>query len=505
MEFHFHVLKSSIFAFILAKEGAKERGYFMKEQESISTGVKKRPGLLISLIPIVSVFLLLYMSLTSWELDIHIPLIFAAIIAAVLAVVCLKVSWSDLEKGIISSITSAMQAILIACLIGLIVGSWIAGGIVPSLIYYGLKILSPKFFLVTCLLVCSIVAITTGSSWTTAGTLGVAMLGIGTSMGIPPAVTAGCVVSAAYFGDKMSPFSDTTNLAPAVAGTTLFAHIRHMMYTAGTSYAIAIIGFMLLNTKYTGGAEQTQQIAEVSAALKTEFIISPWLMLPLLILLLLIYFKIPAIPGLVASMLIGAFCAVCIQGMDIATIGTVLSYGYESTNENEIISTLLSNGGLQNMMWTVSLILCSLTFGGVMQTSGMLETLANSMLKLAKGTVGLITCTGLTALLVNLICGEQYLSILITGKMYKEEYIARDLAPQNLSRTLEDFGTITSPLIPWTTCAVAMSTYLGVSTIDYLPYCFLNLANPIVAIIFAAIGFTIRKRSEVPAEDIIEE
>ncbi|MBQ0005041.1 MAG: Na+/H+ antiporter NhaC [Clostridiales bacterium] len=473
-----------------------------KNEKEIIT--PKKPGLILSLIPIVAVFLMLYMSLTSWGLDIQIPLIFAAIIAAFIAVVCLKVRWQDLEKGIIDSITSAMQAILIACLIGLIVGSWIAGGIVPSLVYYGLKILSPKFFLVTCLLVCSIVAITTGSSWTTAGTLGVAMLGIGTSMGIPPAVTAGCVVSAAYFGDKMSPFSDTTNLAPAVSGTTLFAHIRHMMYTAGTSYVLAIIGFMILNTRYSGGAQQVTQIAEVSAAIKEEFVVSPWLMLPLLILLLLIYFKIPAIPGLVASMIIGAGCAIFVQGTDIATIGTVLSYGYECNSSNEMLVELFTKGGLQNMMWTISLILCSLTFGGVMYTSGMLETIAQSILKLAKGTLGLVACTGFTALLVNLVCGEQYLSILITGKMYREEYENRNLAPQNLSRTLEDFGTITSPLIPWTTCAVAMATYLGVSTLEYLPYCFLNIVNPIVALVFAAIGFTIKKRDEVSPEDLVE-
>ncbi len=466
---------------------------------------QKTPGLLISLIPIVSVFILLYLSLTKYDLDIQIPLIFAAIIAAFIAVICLHCPWKNIEKGIVESITNAMQAILIACLIGLIIGSWIAGGIVPSLIYYGLKILSPKFFLVTCLLVCSIVAITTGSSWTTAGTLGVAMVGIGTSMGIPPAVTAGCVVSAAYFGDKMSPFSDTTNLAPAVSGTTLFAHIRHMMYTAGTSYVIALVGFLLLNLRYTSSsATSEEQIQSTLVALKDTFVISPWLMLPLLFLLLMIYFKIPAIPGLVVSMLFGVVCALLFQGQSIEIIGTVLSYGYECDSGNAILDSLLSKGGLQNMMWTVSLILCSLTFGGIMHSSGMLSAIAESILRIAKGTGGLITATGFTAVLVNLICGEQYLSILLTGRMYKDEFKERGLAPQNLSRTLEDFGTITSPLIPWTTCAVAMSTYLGVATLDYLPYCFLNLVNPFVAIVFGFTGFTIKKISEVAKEDIID-
>lgn len=445
----------------------------MEKKNRIADGNPRTPSLGISLIPIVAIFVLLYGSLRIFNLDVQIPLIFASIIAAFIAVVILKNKWDTIEKGIIDSIQNAMQAILIACFIGMIIGSWIAGGIVSSLIYYGLKILSPKFFLVTCLLVCSIVA-----------------------------VTAGAVVSAAYFGDKMSPFSDTTNLAPAVSGTTLFAHIRHMVYTAGTSYALAIIGYMVLNIRFTGEASSESDISAVLVSLKEQFVISPLLVLPLLLLILMICFKIPAIPGLVASMLLGVICALLVQGQGIEEIGTVLSYGYSCETGNKALDELLSKGGLQNMMWTVSLILCSLTFGGIMHSSGMLSCIANHILKVAKGTGGLITATGITAVFVNLVCGEQYLSILLTGRMYKDEYEKRDLAPQNLSRTLEDFGTMTSPLIPWTTCAVAMSTYLNVPTLDYLPYSFLNLVNPLVAIVFAFTGFTIRKRSQVAPEDI---
>lgn len=449
----------------------------MEKKNRIADGNPRTPSLGISLIPIVAIFVLLYGSLRIFNLDVQIPLIFASIIAAFIAVVILKNKWDTIEKGIIDSIQNAMQAILIACFIGMIIGSWIAGGIVPSLIYYGLKILSPKFFLVTCLLVCSIVAVATGSAWTTAGTLGVAMVGIGSGMGIPPAVTAGAVVSAAYFGDKMSPFSDTTNLAPAVSGTTLFAHIRHMVYTAGTSYALAIIGYMVLNTRFSGEVSSESDISAVLVSLKEQFVISP---------------------------LLGVICALLVQGQGIEEIGTVLSYGYSCETGNKALDELLSKGGLQNMMWTVSLILCSLTFGGIMHSSGMLSCIANHILKVAKGTGGLITATGITAVFVNLVCGEQYLSILLTGRMYKDEYEKRDLAPQNLSRTLEDFGTMTSPLIPWTTCAVAMSTYLNVPTLDYLPYSFLNLVNPLVAIVFAFTGFTIRKRSQVAPEDILD-
>lgn len=464
----------------------------------------KKPSLGISLIPIVCVFVFLMLALLKYDIDIQIPLIAASIIAAFISAVILKNRWDDIERGMIGSITNAMQAILIACLIGLIIGSWIAGGIVPSLIYYGLKVISPRFFLVSCLIVCSIVGVSTGSSWTTAGTLGVAMVGIGISIGIPPAVTAGCVVSGAVFGDKMSPFSDTTNLAPAVAGTTLFAHIRHMVYTTGLSYVIALIGYFLLNFKFISSTKGSDNnIAAVSSALKDNFTISPLLLLPVLFMFLMIYFKLPAIPGLIASILFGVICSVAVQGNSVVEIGTYLSYGYTMDSSNKMLNDLLSKGGLQNMMWTVSLILCSLVFGGIMHQSGMLQAIAEAILKLAKKNGALICATGFTAFFVNLICGEQYLSLLITGNMYADEYKKRDLAPQNLSRTLEDFGTISSSLIPWTTCAVAISSYLGVSTISYLPYAFFNLVNPLVAIVFAVTGLTIRKIEDVDPEDII--
>ncbi len=466
----------------------------------------KRATLPVSLIPIVVVLVLLVLSLTSkrFKMDIHIPLLAATVVAAVVSVTILHNRWEDIEKGIIESITSALQAIIIACMIGMIVASWIAGGIVPNLIYYGLKILSPRFFLVTCMLVCSILGTATGSSWTTAGTIGVAMVGIGCGMGIPAPVTAGCVVSGAYFGDKVSPFSDTTNLAPSMAGTTLFAHIRHMMYTTSVSYVIALVGYAIANLWFVSDKPMDHSVDMMMAALAANFHISPWLLLPVLFLIILIVFKIPAIPGLMASVLLGLICAVAFQGMDVAEIGHLLQYGITAQTGNEVLDQLLSGGGLQGMMWTVSLILCSLSFGGVMAQSGMLECISTNILKVAKNTVSLICATGFTAFIINLVCGEQYLSILLTGKMYREEYKKRDLAPQNLSRTLEDFGSISAPLIPWTTCAVAMSTYMGVATVDYLPWCFFNLVNPIVAIGFALSGATIYKRSQVDPRDLVD-
>lgn len=474
------------------------------DNKDITDTIKKQPSLIISMIPIVSALVLLLMSLIKYHIDIQIPLIIASIIAGFISVVVLKNRWEDVEKGIMESIMNAMQAILICCIIGLIIGSWIAGGIVPSIIYYGLKILSPRFFLVTCLLVCSVVSIATGSSWTTCGTMGVAMIGIGTGMGIPAPITAGAVVSGAYFGDKMSPFSDTTNLAPAMAGTTLFAHIRHMVYTTSVSYIISIIVSMIINLKFVTTGSNDETVYEITQALSGAFTISPLLLLPVIIVIGMIAFKIPAIPGLLLSVVFGVICAVAVQGFGMVDIGNILEYGFESNTGNVMIDELLTRGGLQNMMWTVSLILCALTFGGIMYSSGMLEAIAISILKIAKGRGGLVTATILTAIAINIICGEQYLSILITGKMYREEYKRQGLAPQNLSRCLEDAGTITSPLIPWTTCATAISGYLGVATVAYFPYAILCLVNPIVSIIFGFTGFTMKKLEDVNPEDIIE-
>lgn len=476
----------------------------MSEENKVEE-TEKQVSILVSIIPIATMLGLLTLSLTKLHWDVQIPLITASIVAAVLAVFVIKKPWKEVEQGIFDSIMGAMQAILIACCIGIIIAAWIIGGIVPSLIYYGLMILSPKYFLVTCLLVCSIVGIATGSSWTVAGTMGVAMIGIGTSMGIPAPVVAGAVVSGGYFGDKMSPFSDTTNLAPAAAGTTLFAHIRHMVYTTGVSYVIALIAFAVLNLKYVGetsGGNGTVQT--VMSTLKSSFTISPWLMLPVLIIIAMIVFKMPAIPGLIVSILLGVLCALAIQGQSIALIGDVLENGFVANTGNKMLNDLLTRGGLQGMMWTISLILCSLTFGGIMYSAGMLGSIANGILKAARGTGSLILATLLTAFAINIICGEQYLSILITGKMYKDEYRKRGLAPQNLSRALEDCGTVTSPLIPWTTCAVAMSTYMGVATLSYLPFCFFNLVNPFVSMIFGFTGFTIKKIDEVDPADIVD-
>lgn len=453
----------------------------------------KQPSLIVSLIPILTVISLLLGSLLVFDVDIQIPLILATVVASLISVLYLGFSWKEIEQGIFDSIQSAMQAILIACIIGLIIASWIMGGIVPTIIYYGLKLLSPNFFLVTSLVISAVVGIATGSSWTTCGTIGIALIGIGMGLGIPPEVTAGAVISGAFVGDKMSPFSDTTNLAPAVSGTTLFVHIKNMMWTTMTSFILAGIMFQILNLRYTANKIDQETINSIMLALDKSFDIHLYLLLPVVIIVVIMVKQAPAIPGLLFSVLLGLICAVGVQHADINTIGKALEYGYVAKTGNELVDSLLSRGGMQNMMWTVSLIFCSLSFGGVMEKSGMLKSIANGIMKFAKNNASLIICTMFTSICVIVTTGEQYLSILITGKMYKNEYKNRGLAPQNLSRALEDAGTITSPLIPWSTCAIAVSTYMGVSPLKYLPYCFMNLLNPIVASVFAIVGFRVIK------------
>jgi NhaC family Na+:H+ antiporter len=453
----------------------------------------KNPSLIISLIPMFTLIILLLCALLVFDIDIQIPLIIATSVASLIAVIYLRNSWNDIEQGIFDSVQSAMQAIFIACIIGFIIASWIMGGIVPTIIYYGLKLLSPNYFLVTCLIISSVVGIATGSSWTTTGTIGIALIGIGLGLSIPPEVTAGAVISGAFIGDKISPFSDTTNLAAVVSGTTLFVHIKNMMWTTMTSCILSGIMFQILNFKYTENIIDQGAIDSIMKALNQSFNINIFLLLPVALIIIIMAKQSPAIPGLLFSVLLGLVCAFIFQHVDINTMGEALEYGYVSNTGNEIVDNLLSRGGMQNMMWTVSLIFCSLSFGGVMEKSGMLNSIATEIMKLAKSNALLGISTMATAIFVTLSTGEQYLSILITGKMYSNEYKTRGLAPQNLSRALEDAGTMTSPLIPWSTCAVAISTYLGVSTVKYLPYCFVNLLNPIVGCVFLILGFKIIK------------
>ena len=440
--------------------------------------------------------------------EVHVPLIVSAIFAAVVAIAH-GYKWQYLEAGILASINRSMQAMLILMVVGLLIGSWIASGVVPAMIYYGLMILSPGIFLFAgCILAC-IVALATGSSWTTAGTIGIALIGVGQGLGIDPAMTAGAVVSGAYFGDKMSPLSDTTNLAPAMAGSTLFDHIRHMVYTVTPSLIIALVVFLILGRG--SGEADMNVVNDLQEGILANFNINLALLIPPLLVIVIVALKLPALPGLLGGVILGCIFGSMFQGVALADWPGIIHYGFEFADPDAVMPQLvelLTRGGMHSMMWTINLIICAMCFGGVMDASGMLATLGNALLKVAKGTGALVTVTVISCVFMNIIAGDQYLAIVLPGRMYKTAFEDAKLAPKNLSRVLEDAGTMTSNLVPWNTCGATMSTFLGVSQWGaggYAPYAILCWLNPLVSIFYGFTGITMEKMTDEQYERILEE
>jgi NhaC family Na+:H+ antiporter len=461
---------------------------------------KRKPTLIEALIPVSILILFIFYAVFKLKASAHIPLIAGAIVAAILAITRLGYTWEDIEKGILKSIDNSMQASLTFLTVGIIIGTWILCGTVPSMIYYGLQILSPNIFLVATCIMCSIVSLATGSSWTTVGTIGIALIGIGSVIGIPLPIVAGAIISGSYFGDKMSPLSDTTNLAPAMAGANLFDHIKHMLYTTVPSLLISLVLYGIIGMKYAGKEIDASAINELLSALSLNFNINIMLLIPPILVIVMVIFKVPAIPGLIFGSLLGGVFAAIFQGASLGAIIDAAHYGYVSETGIEVIDSLLSSGGLDNMMWTFSLMICAMILGGVLDTCGILEVIANSILSFAKGTAGLISATVVSCIAVCFMTGDQYLGIVIPGKMYKPAYEKMRLHPKNLSRCLEDSGTLISPLVPWSSCGAYMTAMLGVATFAYLPFTFLCLINPIISIIYGITGFTIEK---LPEEEVL--
>lgn len=459
---------------------------------------KKTPSLFVALIPIVSMVVILFVGLFVFEADAHIPLLLSAVVAAIVAKY-LGYEWRELEKGIISSVSLSLQALIILMIIGTIIATWLAAGIVPTMIYYGLEFLSPTYFLPIAAVICSIVALASGNAWTAVGTIGIAIMGVGIGLGINPAMVAGAVVSGCYFGDKISPLSETTNMAPGITGVQLFDHIRHMLYTTIPGLIIAVIIYFFIGLANKGNGAGSNEIDVLQQQLSDLFVISPWLLLVPVIVLGMIAAKTPAIPGLVIGSIMGAIVAIFVQGVPVSDIFSIAVYGFSKETGNEVLDNLLNNGGTEAMMYTVSLVMIAMSFGGILETSGVLQTIVDSLLKLAKSTGSLITATVATCVTANVVACDQYLSILIPGRMYLTAYKKRGLHAKNLSRTLEDAGTMTSPLVPWNTCGAFMSATLGVATLSYAPYAILNIISPLIAIIYAFVGFKIEK---LPAEEM---
>ena len=442
-------------------------------------------------------------TLKEYEISAHIPLLLGGVFSSFVAIVRLGFSWKELEEGILNSINMTMSSILILLTVGILIGTWILSGIVPSMIYWGLNILSPSIFLVATTLICSIVSIATGSSWTTAGTIGVALLGIGQALNIPAPIIAGAIISGAYFGDKMSPLSDTTNLAPAIAGTDLISHIKHMLYTTVPAYVISLVIYGFIGLKYANNTIDTSQLMLIQNTLSNNYnTLSPLLLLVPALVILMVIKNIPTIPALMIGSIVASLVAMVFQGASISDVLMAAKSGYISSTGFEFVDSLLTRGGLDSMLGTVSLMICALSTGGILEKSGILHVLAESILKLVKGTFGLIVATMLTCIGTNLAVADQYLSIVIPGSMYRDTFIKRGLSPKNLSRALEDSATITSPLIPWNTCGAYMTATLGINSFVFLPFAFFNLLCPIISMICAFTNFGIAKLSENEKDEL---
>ncbi len=473
-----------------------------KETPHIET---KPPSLLQALIPILFLVVLLALSVrlfkdnSSYGAN-QIALLLAAGVAAIVGK-SNGFTWKLIEEGIVRGISMSLGALLILFAVGSLIGSWILSGIVPTMIYYGLELMSPSWFYLASCVICAIIAISIGSSWTVAGTIGVSLMGVAAGMGLSPAIAAGAVISGAYFGDKMSPLSDTTNLAPAVTGTDLFSHIKHMTWTTFPSLFIAMVIFMFLGFGVDVSGDSSS-VVELQDTIANIFHPSIFMLLPMVIVFVLAAMKFPAFPTIMIGALLGGLFAAFFQpeqvqklaglegGMGILK-GTWIALfdGYKSETGVAALDELLSRGGMSSMLNTVWLIITAMTFGAVLETVGILKKIVDSLLTLVKSTGSLIATTIATCIGMNIIAADQYIAIVLPGRMYRAEFARRNLAPKNLSRTLEDSATMTSALIPWNTCGAFMAATLGVATWTYAPFAFFNWINPIVAIIYGFIGF----------------
>ena len=472
------------------------------------------PSPLLSLIPILVLVALLFVTIRTFGSDAlsggsQVVLLTATALCCVIAMTYSRVSWQTLEHAMVNNITGVATALLILLIIGALSGSWMISGVVPTLIYYGMQIIHPNFFLTSTCLICAIVSVMTGSSWTTIATIGIALLGIGQAQGFEEGWIAGAIISGAYFGDKISPLSDTTVLASSVTGTPLFKHVRYMLITTVPSLLIALIIFTVAGL--THEATAGDQIAQYAAGLSQTFHISLWLLLVPFITGILIAKKVPSLITLFVSAAMAGICALIFQphllheiagaetnGLQSAFKGLLITF-YGSTSVetgNAALNDLVATRGMGGMMSTIWLILCAMCFGGAMTASGMLQSLTSVFLRFMNRTVGLVASTVASGLSMNICTADQYISIILTGNMFKDIYKQKGYESCLLSRTVEDSTTVTSVLVPWNSCGMTQATILGVPTLTYLPYCFFNLVSPFMSILIAALGYKIIKQDE---------
>ena len=445
----------------------------------------------------------------------QVALMFAAGVTVVLAMVLYRIPWKTFEDAILDNITSVGTSIVILLLIGAVAGSWMVSGVVPTMIYYGMKVIFPEIFLFASCVISALIAIMTGSSWTTIATIGVALVGIGTAQGYEPGWIAGAIISGAYFGDKISPLSDTTVLASSSAGTPLFTHIRYMMVTTVPSFAITLIVFLVMSIMHDDTA--AVRAADFSNDLKQTFNVSPWLFIVPVLTALLIIRKVSAIATLFIASVIAGIAALIFQPHILGSVATGLApdataglsfldgfkglfityYGSTAIDTgNEALNSLVATRGMTGMLNTVFLIIAASTFGGTLVGSGMLHSLTDALVRFVKRRVSMVAATVGTGIFANMITGDQYLSIILTSSLYKKLYNERGYDSKLLSRSVEDSSTVVSVLIPWNSCGMTQATVLKVPTLEYLPYCFFNIISPLMSIFIAAIGFKIVRKSK---------
>lgn len=439
--------------------------------------------------------------------------------AAVAAIVgfSLKINYAEMMGEVAKNISSVTEPIFILLMVGALAGTWMISGIIPTMIYYGMEILNPTIFLAASLIICVIISLSTGSSWTTSATVGIALIGIAKALGVSQAITAGAILSGAYFGDKMSPLSDTTNLAPAMAGTDLFTHIRYMTITTVPSILITLIIFIIIgfNLDISGAASPDA----ILNAVEENFIVTPWLFVVPVLVIFMIVKKTPPFVALLAGTLLGAVAALIFQPEVVKEIAGVrqldLESGYKGilsaitvetgvSTGDETLNDLFSSGGMAGMLKTVWLILCAMVFGGVMERIGALAKISQALLNLFHTTFGLFASTVASCITLNATASDQYLSLVVSGKMFSDAYRKKGLAPENLSRTLEDSGTVTSVLFPWNTCGAYHSGVLGVSTGQYFMYAIFNYLSPFMTLLVAAVGYKIRKLNSTDEKENVE-
>lgn len=480
----------------------------------------EKPSWKVSLIPFIFLIAVLVLVIKVFGSDAlaggsQVALLMASGVVVAISMIFYKIPWKEFEEGIVDNIRAVGSSILILLLIGAVAGSWMVSGVVPTMIYYGMKVIFPSVFLFASCAICALISIMTGSSWTTIATVGVALIGIGTAQGYEPGWIAGAIISGAYFGDKVSPLSDTTVLASSSAGTPLFTHIRFMMITTVPSFVIAMLVFLVVSIMH----ETPSQIetADFSHDLLNTYNISPWLLLVPVFTGLLISRKVPAILTLfVASVIAGIFAlifqphilgAVAMDSLPDRSMplsfldgfkGLFVSY-YGSTaveTGNAALNDLVSTRGMSGMMNTIFLIIAAVTFGGTLVGSGMLQSITEMLTRYIKRRVTMVSSTVGTGIFANMITGDQYLSIILTSSLYKKLYEERGYEPQLLSRSVEDSSTVVSVLIPWNSCGMTQATVLKVSTLHYLPYCIFNLISPLMSILIASIGYKIARKSK---------